>query len=281
MPAAPSAINVAVIVGWGVVLVGCILLWLHVFSPAARARRGPALVAPWLTASPTEFMMFAWLVLMGGLLLPFAAQVLSAPLGLSIPARTILINSCFHGGMLLGVGVHHHFFNQRARAVAAGSTPAPWPLGRALLAGVATFFMALPFLVIVGQVSESLMNLIGYPVEPQEAVLFFRNNKSPLHLVLMTLMAAGLAPITEEFVFRAGLFRFFRTRLPRWAALLLPACIFATLHTHLPSYLSLVALGVIFSLAYERTGRIGTAIVAHALFNGLSVLRIFIDPTAT
>ena len=36
----------------------------------------------------------------------------------------------------------------------------------------------------------------------------------------------------------------------------------------------LVLLAVIFSLAYERTGRIGTPIVAHALFNLNSVLVI-------
>jgi uncharacterized protein len=35
-----------------------------------------------------------------------------------------------------------------------------------------------------------------------------------------------------------------------------------------------VALAVIFSLAYERTGQIGTAIVAHALFNFHTVLLI-------
>ena len=35
----------------------------------------------------------------------------------------------------------------------------------------------------------------------------------------------------------------------------------------LPSLLPLVALAVVFCLAYERTGMIGTTIVAHALFN--------------
>ena len=59
-----------------------------------------------------------------------------------------------------------------------------------------------------------------------------------------------------------------------------PACLFAALHNHLASFAPLVVLGIVFSLAYERTGRIGTAIVAHALFNSYSVLRIFIDPSA-
>jgi membrane protease YdiL (CAAX protease family) len=40
-----------------------------------------------------------------------------------------------------------------------------------------------------------------------------------------------------------------------------------------------VVLAVIFSLAYERTGRIGTAIVAHALFNLHTVVLIFAGVT--
>ena len=73
----------------------------------------------------------------------------------------------------------------------------------------------------------------------------------------------------------------FHKWLPRWAALLFPAVLFGALHAHLASFAPLVVLGIVYSLAYERTGRIGTAIVAHALFNSYSVLRIFIDPTAT
>ena len=38
----------------------------------------------------------------------------------------------------------------------------------------------------------------------------------------------------------------------------------------------LIALAVVFSLAYERTGKIGTTMVAHALFNlNASVLVLF------
>ena len=39
----------------------------------------------------------------------------------------------------------------------------------------------------------------------------------------------------------------------------------------------LVVLAVAFSLAYERTGHIGTAIVAHALFNLNTVILIFCE----
>jgi hypothetical protein len=41
----------------------------------------------------------------------------------------------------------------------------------------------------------------------------------------------------------------------------------------LPSFLPLIALAAVFCLAYERTGMIGTVIVAHALFNLNSMLQ--------
>ena len=109
----------------------------------------------------------------------------------------------------------------------------------------------------------------------------FVHADSPLLLAVMITLAIVIAPLAEELVFRAGLFRYFRTRMPRWIALTVPALIFATLHvnwTTLDGFASLApltALAIIFSLAYERTGRIGTSIVAHGLFNLNTILLIF------
>jgi hypothetical protein len=97
----------------------------------------------------------------------------------------------------------------------------------------------------------------------------------------MITLAVVIAPLTEELVFRAGLFRFLRSRAPHWLALGVSAVLFASLHVNwvtlegLTSFVPLVALAVMFSLAYERTGKIGTAIVAHALFNLNTVVLIF------
>jgi membrane protease YdiL (CAAX protease family) len=91
----------------------------------------------------------------------------------------------------------------------------------------------------------------------------------------MIALAVLVAPLAEEFVFRAGLFRYLRTRLPRSAALLVPAVVFAVLHGNYASFGPLVALAIVFSVAYERTGHIGTTIVAHALFNLNTLLAIF------
>jgi len=92
-------------------------------------------------------------------------------------------------------------------------------------------------------------------------------------LVGLTVMAVVLAPVAEELIFRAGIFRFLRGRAPRLVALVLPALFFALLHVDrtnlngLVTVAPLTALGIVFSLAYERTGRIAVPMLAHALFN--------------
>ena len=85
--------------------------------------------------------------------------------------------------------------------------------------------------------------------------------------VQAALLAVGIAPLVEELLFRAGLFRWLRTRTSRPASLLLPALIFASLHGSLAALAPLLVLAVILSLAYERSGHVLTPITAHALFN--------------
>jgi len=153
------------------------------------------------------------------------------------------------------------------RPLRPGGRDFTWPQRTFLRAGLITFAIALPLLVTVGILWTLFLNRVGLPAERQELIGLFAEAKSPFLLGSLVVLASIVAPITEELVFRAGLFRYARTRLPRWAALLLPAVVFGALHGNLASFAQLVTLGVLFSLAYERTGNIAVPMVAHALFN--------------
>jgi uncharacterized protein len=141
--------------------------------------------------------------------------------------------------------------------------------------GTLTFVVAMPLLSLTGFVWQELLQFSGIPIERQDLIGMFAHADSPVLLVVMLVLAIVMAPLTEELVFRAGLFRYLRTRLPRAAALLLPSLVFAGLHLNLASFAQLVVLAIVFSLAYERTGHIGTTIVAHALFNLNTIVLIF------
>lgn len=267
--------TVALVLELVLVAAGLGLLWRLVLSPAARAaaRTRISPLATW-EGSIAEFLLFLWLVVVGGLLCTWTAQLLGPMLQLGTQTRITVTNAAFQGGMLLGVTVFHLLVRPK--------TPkAEVAFGASLKPGAATFLLSLPVIIIVGLAWAGVLLVCGFPIEPQDAVTILRQADSPVIIVAMIVLAVIVAPITEELIFRAGLFRYARTRLPRWAALLLPACLFAAMHNHLASFAPLTALGIIFSLAYERTGRIAVPMVAHALFNAYSVARIFIDPTAS
>jgi membrane protease YdiL (CAAX protease family) len=88
----------------------------------------------------------------------------------------------------------------------------------------------------------------------------------------MLLVACVLAPVYEELLFRAGLYRFCRQRLGRGWALLISGVCFGALHGNWAGFLPLALLGMGLAVAYEATGSIRVAIIAHGLFNLNTVL---------
>ena len=142
------------------------------------------------------------------------------------------------------------------------------------LTGAATFLLSLPILNATSLLWQGLLKLLGLPVEKQDMVDLLENTHLASVRILLVVLAGFGAPLMEEIVFRAGLFRYLRTRLPRWAGLLIPALVFGAAHVSLAFFVPLTVLGLIFSLAYERTGRLGTTIVAHGLFNLNTILMV-------
>lgn len=246
-------------------LAGCVLLWRHGLSPDAR-RQAPALARWDLKAS--DFLFFVWLVVCGGFLTQLAALPLLKMAARGDTATLMLTGAAFHAGMLLGVIAF--IFTRRK---AAGPAPAVIPV-RLLPASFATFAIALPLITAASLLWQALLDALGMPAEPQDLIALFAEAKSVPLLVMMIGVATLMAPVTEELVFRGGFFRYARFRLPRWLALTLPACLFAALHINLASFVPLALLGVIFSLAYERTGRIAVPIIAHGLFNLNTIILI-------
>jgi membrane protease YdiL (CAAX protease family) len=253
----PAVSTTVVAVEFALLLVGLVLLWRQGLSPAARLR--PALLPAW-DVTLSDFFLLLWLVICGGFVLQYGLGWFFKSHPIDQPHQLILGTAAFHGGMLLGLLVYRLTFGRRQARLES-------PVFRALQSGLVTFLVAMPVVTVVSLLWQGLLKLCQIPVETQEAVDLLRQTDSaPLRFMLLV-VAIMVAPFTEELVFRAGLFRYLRTRLPRWAALLLPAVLFATLHLNLASFAPLVALAVVFAFAFERTGNIGTTIFAHALFN--------------
>jgi membrane protease YdiL (CAAX protease family) len=190
----------------------------------------------------------------------------------------VVYGAAFQAGLLAGVTGASYYLRtlRRNREVSSPRRDAP----SVLLAGFMTFLAVLPVVYLAGYIWNQFLEWLGLPPEPQDLVDVFAHAKLSVSSAVLFLLATVTAPVVEELIFRAGLFRYLRTRVPRWAALTLPALFFAGLHVDwktlsgLSSLLPLVVLAVIFSLAYERTGRIGVTMIAHALFNLNMILLI-------
>ena len=236
---------------------GLVLLWRHGLGPVGRTK--PALLPAW-DVTLSDFFLFIWLVILGGLAGEYGVGLYLKYRPSDTAHQLILGTAGLHGGMLLGMAVYRFTF-ARAQARLVLAVPG------ALASGVATFLISLPVLTAVSLVWQLLLKLVHYPIKPQDSIELLRHTDSLGLKVTLVSVAILVAPLSEELIFRAGFFRYLRTRSKRWIALLLPAVLFAMLHLDVGSFVPLVTLAVVFSLAYERTGNIGTTMVAHALFN--------------
>ncbi|MFA6960222.1 MAG: CPBP family intramembrane glutamic endopeptidase [Opitutaceae bacterium] len=271
------------IAGW---LGGSILLW-----RLLTGRMGPStpVLKPW-PISLEGFVTGIMLIAAGGFLLPQATSYLSndilGPAAYDGEWWLVVQGAAFQLGLLGGAllsGIYLRFQIKRLpkfAPVVDEPTSTVAPTLHPLLAGTVTFLIAIPLIGAISFVSKVLVEWLGFAVDEQEMIGMFRNFDEPVRLIFMTVLAAVVAPVTEELVFRAGFFRYLRTRTTRGFALVLPAFIFAWLHGNVAAFLPLFALGVFFAMAYERTGRIFVPIIAHALFNLHTILLVLSGVTS-
>ncbi|NLA35898.1 MAG: CPBP family intramembrane metalloprotease [Actinobacteria bacterium] len=92
--------------------------------------------------------------------------------------------------------------------------------------------------------------------------------------VLMFVLAGIIAPITEEMIFRGAIFRGLLSKMGLWPALVLQGLLFGAMHYtpgqgwgNLNLIISLGIMGIGLGVLTKLTGRLGLAILAHAVFN--------------
>lgn len=257
---------------------GLVLLWRHAACPAARRSPPPARLEPW-PGSAADLLLLLLLAVAGALVLSIAADFGLRKAGVGQTARMVWGAVALQGGLLAGIGIF--WAGLRGRRPGTAAAPA-----EALRSGVATFLAALPVVFAVVFAWQVLLDLCGVPARKQDVVALFEQIRSPALRVVFAAAAVAIAPIAEEIIFRAGIFRILRGAVPRPVAIGASALLFGAAHLlpspadGLASFAPLVALGVIFCLAYERTGRIGTTVAAHALFNlnTLAMLLLGLSP---
>jgi uncharacterized protein len=264
-------------------LTGLWLAGLLAFNSQFRKRWLGTNKLPGWSVAPAEFALYFLVLFAGGFIFQ---SVLRMWLGDFIGRSTdraglevIIYGAGLDGGALIGwllfpvLRKAWHFDYGVLPPVEAPAAPVPsW--SKTLLYGAGTVALSLPVLAALSAGWTFILRKCGLPDDPQDSIAIFSNAKSPWVVVGMLFVACVLAPIMEELLFRAGLYRFCRQKLGRGAALAISGILFGAIHVNWAGFVPLAALGVMLAVAYETTGSIRVAIVAHAFFNLNSILAI-------
>jgi len=269
-------------------LAGALLfLWL-LLNPRSRSRwLGTDRLEGWVI-SPLEFGVFVALILLTGCFLQMAVQLLFGGIIAKASDRSGLelcaYGSAFHGGGLLGWLMFRSMRATWQVGIGPDSDPAPavpalhW--SKVLLYSAGTILVCLPVILLLQFGWIDLLRRLGLPEDQQESIAIFLKTRSAIVVAGMFVTTCVLAPINEELLFRAGLYRFCRRRIGRLGALLLSGGIFGIVHFNWAGFLPLSVLGVALALVYEATGSVRVPIVAHGLFNLLNVFIIVLSNQA-
>jgi membrane protease YdiL (CAAX protease family) len=93
----------------------------------------------------------------------------------------------------------------------------------------------------------------------------------PLIRYAYAVMAIGMAPFAEEYLFRGLLFRALDREWGGWRAIIGSALLFGVYHPPL-SWLPVTALGVLNAWLFKRTGSLWPCVLAHMAYNTVMVL---------
>ncbi len=136
---------------------------------------------------------------------------------------------------------------------------------------VLLYLAAIPILWFYSVFYQIFLYQLGYDFYLQEVAQVFLAPAPLLERVAMYFVAIVLAPVFEEFFFRGVLLPWMVRRAGMWPGIVIISLLFAGMHFHLPSFLPLFLLSVMFCVAYARTRSLLVPIGMHACFNAVTV----------
>lgn len=151
------------------------------------------------------------------------------------------------------------------------------PTSRELRTAVA----AAAIMWVVVTISSTAMVAVTHNRQPEAALALLSALRTPFHRVVFVSVALILAPLVEELLFRVFLFNAFARYLSTGAAAVASGVLFGLLHISSATQLLTVAFplalgGVVLAYAYARTRCYWVNVIAHALFNSVSIVGIFV-----
>lgn len=270
-PLTPTLLLFAAYV-WVLLLGGLVAL---VFDLRADAKSRTMQLPTW-NVSWLDFGIYAWSLIM----LTIAAQGMVGFLleRSGVSPDDISLYVLAQGGVFHSVVLALVFFAYRRPQLRQALVPSPVRLrGSGLARLILRFFFVGIFLaMLVGKGWDTVLNLLAaagqmQPPAPQELVELFIGAGIDWRTAALVFLAVVVAPVSEEFLFRVGLYRFLKGRFSPRFALIVSSAVFALMHFNVLSFLPLFLIGMLLCRSYERSGNVLVPIGFHALFNANNI----------
>ena len=140
--------------------------------------------------------------------------------------------------------------------------------------GVMIITLPIVLLVSVGW-GSLLMHAYDAQPEQQEMVTLLQNTDSLTVKLLAVFSACVFAPLAEEILFRGYFYAALKRFSERYFAAVVVSLLFAVVHSNTMSVVPLFVLAMSLTIAYELTGCLLVPIAMHAIFNSITVVRLF------
>jgi membrane protease YdiL (CAAX protease family) len=188
--------------------------------------------------------------------------------GSDVTPAQIAIVGLAQGGTLAGLALAllARFAGVRPMDLGAGRRPR---VGIAIAAGAGLWILA----ELVSRLQQAL-----FGTGPQLQTAVELAHPSLANLAIEVVVDGALIGAAEELFFRAILFALFRQHMSFAAAALLSSALFAATHG-LGSFLPVLLVGLGLAALYERGRSLWTNALAHATFNSITALVIYVVAT--
>jgi membrane protease YdiL (CAAX protease family) len=143
---------------------------------------------------------------------------------------------------------------------------------RNVILGIVTYCLAAPLVALIMGLS-----IRSFKPTPHQIEQIIRRSPTPGYFVAATICAVVIAPLQEELVFRGMLLPWLRRFLgARWA-IVLSASVFASLHSDAwPAPIPLFVFALFLGYLAHHTNSLLGPITLHAIFNGVSMIMLFV-----
>lgn len=140
--------------------------------------------------------------------------------------------------------------------------------------GILTGFLIWLALISLSHVVRSLIG--AGPIE-QPLVSRLEGAGNLLDYVVVITSGGIVAPISEEIFFRGFTYTILKAHYTMFIAVVLTNLLFFVVHLSPWWFIQVFAVGVMFTVVYEYSGSLVSAIVAHSAVNLLSVMRYLLN----